>query len=64
MKIIGNILGLVLLALGVLWIGQYEGLIPQTFIEIPFSWDPRGPVAAGAGLFILFIVNFEGRRRR
>ena len=64
MKLIGNILSIILLALGVLWIGQDVGLIPSSFIYIPFSWGPRGAVSMGLGLFLLFIINFECRRRR
>jgi hypothetical protein len=64
MKLVGNILAYTLLALGVLWVGQGFGLIPSTFIEIRFNWDMRGWVALGLGMFLLFIINFEGQRRK
>jgi hypothetical protein len=64
MHVLGNIIGIALLVLGVLWLGQDFGVIPGSFLANQFSWEPRGAVSTVAGVVLLFIINFGGPRRR
>jgi len=64
MQVLGNIIGFVLLGLGVIWIGQSVGLIPGNLLHYEFDWGPRGPVSLGAGVLLLLIINYGGPRRR
>jgi hypothetical protein len=63
MTVLGNFIGFILLGLGVIWLGQDFGVIPGSFLHNEFDWGPRGPVSTVAGVVLLFIINFGGRRR-
>jgi hypothetical protein len=60
MRIVLRVVGVLLLAMGVIWILQGINILPGSFMTGQIQWAYRGAVAAVAGL-ILFIV--AGRRR-
>ncbi|HEY7735673.1 MAG TPA: hypothetical protein VH813_02645 [Candidatus Limnocylindrales bacterium] len=56
------ILGLMLLALGMVWIGQGSGFLPgRSFMVDDLRWAFAGGVVAAAGILILLLAR---RRRR
>lgn len=60
MRVALRVVGILLLAMGVIWILQGINILPGSFMTGQIQWAYRGGVAAVAGL-ILFII--AGRRR-
>ena len=61
MKLIQTIIGIVLLLLGVLWIGQGANLIGGSFMSGQNQWLYIGIVVAIIGAVLLYFAH--GRRR-
>jgi hypothetical protein len=61
MRIIANILGVLLIAMGAIWILQGVNILPGSFMTGQMVWAYRGAAAAAVGILLLIFVN---RRRR
>jgi len=61
MRIIANILGVLLIAMGVIWILQGVNILPGSFMTGQTAWAWRGAAAAAVGIMLLILVN---RKRR
>ena len=61
MKLIQTIIGIVLLLLGALWIGQGANLIGGSFMSGQNQWLYIGIVVAIVGAVLLYLAH--GRRR-
>lgn len=61
MKLIQTIIGIVLLLLGALWIGQGSNLIGGSFMSGQNQWLYIGIVVAIIGAVLLYLAH--GRRR-
>ena len=60
MRIAGNVVGIILVLIGALWIAQGANLMPNTVMSGQSMWLWIGVVAAIAGLALLWWAN---RRR-
>ena len=60
MRIAGNVVGIILVLIGALWIAQGANLMPNTVMSGHSMWLWIGVVAAIAGLALLWWAN---RRR-
>lgn len=60
MRIAGNVVGIILVLIGALWIAQGSNLMPNTMMSGQSMWLWIGVVAAIVGLVLLWWVN---RRR-
>jgi LPXTG-motif cell wall-anchored protein len=60
MRIAGNVVGIILVLIGALWIAQGSNLMPNTMMSGQSLWLWIGVVAAIVGLGLLWWVN---RRR-
>ena len=60
MKYALRVLGIVLIAAGVIWILQGINVLPGSFMTGQIQWAYRGGVAAAAGVAVLFFA----RRRK
>jgi hypothetical protein len=61
MRIIANILAVLLIAMGAIWILQGVNILPGSFMTGQIAWAWRGAAAAAIGIMLLILVN---RRRR
>jgi hypothetical protein len=61
MRIFLNILGVLLIAIGAIWILQGVNILPGSFMTGQIVWAYRGAAAAVVGILLLFLAN---RRRR
>jgi hypothetical protein len=61
MRIIANILAVLLIAMGVIWILQGVNILPGSFMTGQIAWAWRGAAAAAVGIMLLILVN---RKRR
>ena len=60
MKIILNILGVLLVLIGGVWVLQGIGLLPGSFMSGQMKWAVYGGIAVIGGVVLLFLA----RRRR
>ena len=60
MRIAGNVVGIILVLIGALWIAQGSNLMPNTMMSGQSMWLWIGVVAAIVGLVLLWWTN---RRR-
>lgn len=60
MRIAGNVVGIILVLIGALWIAQGSNLMPNTMMSGQSMWLWIGVVAAIVGVVLLWWVN---RRR-
>jgi hypothetical protein len=61
MRIIANILGVLLIAMGAIWILQGVNILPGSFMTGQIVWAWRGAAAAAVGILLLILAN---RKRR
>jgi hypothetical protein len=61
MRIFANILAVLLVAMGTIWILQGVNILPGSFMTGQMAWAYRGAAAAVVGLLLLFLAN---RKRR
>ena len=61
MRIFGNILGGLLIAVGIIWILQGVNILPGSFMTGQIVWAWRGAFAAVIGILLVWLVN---RKRR
>lgn len=61
MRIFLNILGVLLIAVGTIWILQGVNILPGSFMTGQIVWAYRGAGAAAVGVLLLFLAN---RKRR
>jgi hypothetical protein len=61
MRIVGNIVGAVLILGGAVWILQGVNILPGSFMTGQTIWAWRGAAAVAVGLLLLILVN---RKRR
>ena len=61
MRVFGNILGVLLIAMGVIWILQGVNILPGSFMAGQVVWAWRGVAAAVVGILLLAVIN---RKRR
>jgi hypothetical protein len=61
MRIMANILGILLIAMGAIWILQGINILPGSFMTGQMVWAYRGAAAAAVGILLLILVN---RKRR
>ncbi|EJC85462.1 hypothetical protein Rleg4DRAFT_7347 [Rhizobium leguminosarum bv. trifolii WSM2297] len=59
-RTIGYIIGLLMVLLGLIWIGQGSGYFPypaSSFMIAQTIWVLWGVILAGAGVVVLFIIS-------
>lgn len=56
MRALGNLVGIVLILVGILWILQEYAFIPGAFLFNEVHFAHRGIIAAGVGLLIMILV--------
>jgi hypothetical protein len=61
MRIIANILGVLLIAMGAIWILQGVNILPGSFMTGQIAWAWRGAAAAAVGIMLLILVNRKPR---
>jgi len=61
MRVFGNILGGLCIAMGAIWILQGVNILPGSFMTGQIVWAWRGAAAAAVGILLLILVN---RKRR
>lgn len=61
MRIFGNILGGLMIAVGLIWILQGVNILPGSFMTGQIVWAWRGAFAAVIGILLVWLVN---RKRR
>jgi LPXTG-motif cell wall-anchored protein len=61
MKWIGNIIGVILLLIGAVWILQGINLLPGSFMSGQILYAVLGLILAAGGAFLLY---FSNRRRK
>jgi hypothetical protein len=60
MRIVGNILGGLMIAVGIIWILQGVNILPGSFMTGQIAWAWRGTFIAILGVLLVWFVN---RRR-
>jgi len=63
MKIIGNILGVLLVLIGTVWFLQGINVLPGSFMTGQIRWAVFGGLAFLIGVFLLFFVNLRRQRQ-
>lgn len=63
MRILGNIVGFSLVAMGTIWILQGVNILPGSFMTGQIVWAYRGAATAGGGVVILILTWVLARRR-
>jgi hypothetical protein len=63
MRIVGNILGCCLIAMGALWILQGVNILPGSFMTGQMVWAFRGAGTASAGVLVLVLASAMTKRR-
>jgi hypothetical protein len=63
MKLVIRILGVCLIALGVVWILQGVNILPGSFMTGQIQWAWRGGMAAVVGILLLVFARRRGRKR-
>jgi len=61
MRIFGNILGGLMIAVGIIWILQGVNILPGSFMTGQTVWAWRGAFTAVIGILLVWLVN---RKRR
>ncbi len=64
MKIVLNILGVIFLLLGIVWILQGLNILLGSFMSGNMAWAINGLIAAVIGLTLLFAANRRGGTKR
>jgi hypothetical protein len=62
MRIFGNILGGLLIAIGIIWILQGVNILPGSFMTGQIVWAWRGAFTAVIGILLVWLVNRKRRR--
>jgi hypothetical protein len=57
MRVLGNIVGGLLIVMGTIWILQGVNILPGSFMTGQTVWAWRGGIAAVVGLTLLLVVN-------
>lgn len=63
MKIIGNILGVLLVLIGIVWFLQGINVLPGSFMTGQIRWAVFGGLAFLIGVVLLVFVNLRRRRQ-
>jgi hypothetical protein len=61
MRIFGNIVAGLFIAIGTIWILQGVNILPGSFMTGQIVWAWRGAAAVAAGLLLLLVIH---RKRR
>ena len=63
MKIVGNILGVLLVLIGIVWFLQGINVLPGSFMTGQTRWAVFGGLAFLIGVMLLVFVNLRRRRQ-
>jgi len=63
MKIVGNILGVLLVLIGIVWFLQGINVLPGSFMTGQIRWAVFGGLAFLIGAVLLVFVNLRRRRQ-
>jgi hypothetical protein len=63
MKIIGNIVGVLLVLIGIVWFLQGINVLPGSFMTGQIRWAVFGGLAFLIGVVLLVFVNLRRRRQ-
>ena len=64
MRLMIQVLAILLIAAGIVWILQGINVLPGRFLTGQIQWAYRGAIAAVAGLVLLLIPFFRRKRTR
>jgi hypothetical protein len=64
MKILFNVVGILAILIGVVWILQGVGILPGSFMTGQMKWAINGGITAAAGLLLIVVANFMLKRKR
>jgi hypothetical protein len=64
MRTAANIIGFILVGLGIIWLGQENGIIPGSFLSYEVRIDGRGMISEVLGIIILLGFNLGAVSRR
>jgi uncharacterized membrane protein HdeD (DUF308 family) len=62
MKMLGKIVGLLMLLLGTIWILQGINILPGSFMTGQTQWAVYGALCCAAGIVVLYLSGRAGRR--
>jgi membrane-bound ClpP family serine protease len=63
MKMIGNILGVLLVLIGIVWFLQGINVLPGSFMTGQIRWAVFGGLAFLIGTLLLVVINLRRRRQ-
>ena len=63
LRIGGVVIGALCVLMGVVWIFQGINVLPGSFMTGDINWSYRGGVLAAAGVVLLAVVLFVGRKK-
>ncbi len=62
MRIVLDIVGVLLVLVGAVWILQGINVLPGSFMTGQIQWAINGGIAAAAGIVLLVVANLRRRR--